>query len=149
MLASSRDVDAIRTLWDEYWDSLGLPLSFQDFAGERKTLPGVYAPPGGRLLLAVCHGEPAGTVALRPLTEHACEAKRLYVRAEYRGQGVGRALLRQLVQEARTAGYREMYGDTLKSMAAALQMYSRLGFCRVGPYSSTPTPGAIFLRLSL
>jgi GNAT superfamily N-acetyltransferase len=87
--------------------------------------------------------------ALRPLSEFGCEAKRLYVHPRFRGQGVGAALLNRLIEEARVAGYREMYGDTLTSMRTALQMYSRFGFCEVAPYSANPTPGAIFLKLSL
>ncbi len=147
--ASGEEMDAIRNLWREYWDSLGLPPEFQNFAEEFRELPGKYAPPEGRLLLALIDGKPAGTAALRPVSTCSCEAKRLYVRPQYRGKGIGRSLLLRLVEEARAAGYREMYGDTLKSMTSALQMYSQIGFCEVAPYSSNPTPDAIFLRLSL
>ena len=148
---SPSDIEALQQLWIEYWASLGLPPDFQSFAAERLSLPGAYASPAGRLLLAGIDGEPAGTVAFRPLLERggACEAKRLYVRPAYRGQGVARALLARLIHEARTAGYREMYGDTLSSMQAALQLYHQLGFVDVGPYSPDPTPGATYLRLSL
>jgi carbonic anhydrase len=106
-------------------------------------------PPGGRLLLARSEGTPAGTAAFRALREQSCEAKRLYVRPAYRRKGIAKALLDRLVAEAREAGYREMYADTLVDMTQALQMYRELGFSEVGPYSSTPTPNAIFLRLTL
>lgn len=149
VLASGQEIDLVRSLWREYWDSLDLPPDFQGFAEEHRTLPGMYALPKGRLLLARLQGEPAGTIALRPLGEHSCEAKRLYVRPRYRGKGIGRALLDRLVQEARSAGYTEMLGDTLKSMTAALQMYGEAGFSQVAPYSPDPTPGAVFLRLVL
>ena len=149
VLASGQQIDAIRTLWREYWDSLALPPDFQSFAEEHRTLPGIYAPPAGRLLLALIDGEPAGTAALRPLILDSCEAKRLYVRPCYRGRGLGKALLDRLVSEARAAGYQEMYGDTLKSMTSALQMYTQIGFSEVPPYSPNPMPGAIFLRLAL
>ena len=112
-------------------------------------IPGAYAPPKGRLMLALIQGNPAGTAALRPLSERSCEAKRLYVRPPYRGNGVGRALLARLVQEARTEGYEEMYGDTLKSMRSALRLYSQSGFSEVASYSSSPTPDAIYLKLCL
>ena len=147
--ASGQEIDAIRDLWREYWDSLALPPDFQNFTEENRTLPGVYALPKGRLLLALVQGKPAGTIALRPLSKSSCEAKRLYVRPSYRGEGLGRALLDQLVKEARGAGYQEIFGDTLKSMTSALQMYSQIGFFEVGPYSSSPTPDAIFLKLPL
>ena len=147
----SAGLEAVQELWVEYWDALGLPQSFQNFAEEWRSLPGVYAPPRGCLLLARIDGEPAGTAGFRPLPERvdSCEAKRLYVRPAFRGQGVARALLARLIQEARKQGYRELYGDTLSSMEAALQLYNQLGFVEVGPYSLNPTAGATYLRLSL
>ncbi len=149
VLAKGQDVKAIQNLWREYWESEGLPPEFQNFDEELRSLPGVYGPPTGRLLLALVEGEPADTAALRLVSAHSSEGKRLYVRPQYRGKGVGRSLLLRLVGEARAAGYREMYGDALKSMTATLQMYSQIGFSEVAPYSSNPTPGAIFLRLLL
>lgn len=149
VLASSQEIESVRHLWSEYWDSLGLPADFQDFAKERKSLPGAYGVPKGRLLLALSQGNPVGTAALRPLRGRTCEAKRLYVRPSYRGHGVGRALLSNLMQEARAEGYEEMYADTLESMAAARRLYVQMGFSEVAPYSSNPTPGAIYLKLLL
>ena len=149
LVSSPQEVEDIRTLWREYWDSVGLSPEFQNFAEELRSLPGAYAAPRGRLLLARVDSRPAGSGAFRPLSEHACEAKRLYVRPEYRGKGVGKALLDRLLAEARAAGYSEMYGDTLSTMESALQMYKKIGFVEVGPYSSSPTPGAIFLKLAL
>ena len=142
-------IDVVQRLWREYWESTGLPPDFQGFAEEVESLPGSYAPPGGRLLLAAVQGEPAGTGAFRPLRGIACEAKRMYVRPEFRGQGIGEALVRRLIEEARAAGYREMFADSLPSMSAAVRMYQRLGFSETRPYSPHPTPGAVFLRLEL
>jgi GNAT superfamily N-acetyltransferase len=149
VVASLESIGVIQDLWREYWDFLGLPSDFQNFEEERKSLPGVYGPPKGRLLLASIQGNPVGTAALRPLREGSCEAKRLYVRPEYRGRGVAGALLVRLIDEARAAGYEEMYGDTLQSMKSALRLYRQIGFSEVPPYTSHPTPGAIFLKLSL
>ena len=148
---SSWGLEAVQQLWIEYWDALGLPPDFQGFAEERRSLPGAYAPPRGRLLLATIDNVPAATAAFRllPEREGACEAKRLYVRPAYRGAGLARALLARLIQEARAEGYRELYGDTLKSMEAALRLYDQLGFVHVEPYSRNPTPGATYLRLTL
>jgi putative acetyltransferase len=142
-------IPLVQSLWREYWESMGLPLDFQAFEEEVLTLPGRYAPPGGRLLLATAQGKPAGTVALRLIAGAACEAKRLYVRPEFRGQGVGDALVRRIIEEARAAGYREMFADSLPSMTAAMRMYQRFGFSETTPYSLNPTPGAVFLRLDL
>lgn len=145
----SRAVAAVRDLWREYWNSLGLADDFQGFADELRSLPGRYAKPAGCLLLAGVDEEPAATAALRPLSADACEAKRLYVRPEFRRRGIAEALLLALIDEARAAGYRAMYGDTLPSMSSALELYRRLGFTEVDPYSANPTPGAIYLRLAL
>jgi len=147
--ASAQEMEAIQDLWSEYWESLELPADFQNFTEERSSLPGIYAPPKGRLLLALFEGKPAGTAALRPLKELSCEAKRLYVRPLYRGHGIGKALLSGLIEEARREGYEVMYGDTLKSMNSALHLYRQMGFSEVAPYSSSPTPNAIFLKLVL
>jgi len=149
VVASLQEIETVKALWLEYWNSVGLPPEFQGFEEERRTLPGLYAPPKGRLLLALFDGDPAGSIALRPLNEQSCEAKRLYVRPQYRGCGVGRALLARLIQEARAEGYAEMFADTLESMKSALQLHFQIGFSETRAYSSAPTPGAIFLKLSL
>lgn len=148
-MASGEDLEVIRSLWREYWESLQLSPKFQGFGEEIKSLPGPYAAPAGVLLLARIEGTPAGTAALRALHHRSCEAKRLYVRPQFRRMGVARALLDRLVAEARAAGYSEMYGDTLNTMASALELYRHVGFHEVGPYSPDPTPGATYLRLSL
>ena len=147
--AGEEEMRVVQELWREYWQGLNLAADFQNFARELESLPGVYAPPEGRLVLAWKDDEAAGTAALRRLNGRACEAKRLYVRPRFQGAGIGRALLTRLREEARAAGYREMYGDTLESMQGALELYNRFGFQRVEPYSADPTPGAIFLRLEL
>jgi len=147
--ASVSDIVSVQELWSEYWRSLGLSLNFQGFGEEPRTLPGNYAPPEGRLLLVRIDGQPAGTAAFRPLRRDACEAKRLYVRPAFRHRGVAGSLLARLTEEARRSGYRDLYGDTLASMASALDLYRGMGFVEVGTYSDSPTPGGIYLRLSL
>lgn len=149
LVASAADLDLIRSLWREYWEYLELTPDFQGFAEELRTLPGCYAEPAGRLLLAKVEGRAAGTAALRPLAKSACEAKRLYVRPRFRGHGVGEALVRRIIEEARTAGYHEMFADSLPSMSGAVRMYRRLGFSETAPYSANSTPGALFFRLDL
>jgi GNAT superfamily N-acetyltransferase len=143
------ELNEIRGLWSEYWDSLRLPPEFQNFAQELDSLPGAYAAPKGRLLLARIEDQPAGSAAFRPLNAHSCEAKRLYVRPEHRRKGIGKALLGRLLADARAAGYSDMYADTLSTMESALLMYKEVGFAEVPPYSANPTPNAIFLKLHL
>ena len=142
-------LQAVRGLFQEYWTSFGFTPCFQNFGDELAGLPGAYAPPAGRLAIAFVDDQPAGCVALRRFDAERCEAKRLWVRPEFRGRGIGRALLDWVISEARAAGYREMVGDTMPAMSQALGMYDRYGFERTGPYAGNPTPGAIFLRLKL
>jgi GNAT superfamily N-acetyltransferase len=147
--ANDAEWEQVRELFREYWTSFGFSPCFQDFGAEVAGLPGAYAPPGGALVLALTDGQVAGCAALRRFDAQRGEAKRLYVRPEFRGQGVGRALLEWVIAEARGMGYRELVGDTIPQMAVALAMYDRAGFERTGPYAEAPTPGAIYLRLKL
>jgi putative acetyltransferase len=142
-------VPAVRELFLEYAQSLGFELCFQSFDQELAELPGAYAPPRGRLLLALVGGLPAGCVALRPQGADACEMKRLYVRPAQRGSGLGRALVERVVGEARSAGYRCMRLDTVPAMQEAQALYRALGFRDIAAYTANPVPGARFLELTL
>jgi GNAT superfamily N-acetyltransferase len=146
---TNEQILTVRSLFLEYWNSFGFDLAFQNFSDEIAALPGRYARPAGRLALATFGDVPAGCIALRRLDERRCEAKRLYVRTEFRGQGIASELLKWVIDEARAAGYSELVGDTMPSMSHALAMYERVGFRRVPPYASEPTPGAIYLSLNL
>jgi N-acetylglutamate synthase-like GNAT family acetyltransferase len=141
---TQQDIEQIRALWTEYWTSLGLPLEFQGFGEQIKTLPGEFV-----LLLAQQEDEPAGTIALRPLRAGVCEVKRLYVPPRFRGHGLGPKLLSAVVADARQVGYAEMYCDTLPIMQIAAKLYENFGFVRVGPYSDHPTPDALYFKLEL
>src|SRR5260221_13781456 len=108
----TEDLAQVRALFEEYAASLGFSLCFQGFDRELAELPGRYAPPSGRLLLAHVDDVIAGCVALREIDDGICEMKRLYVRPRFHGQGVGRRLARAIVDEARAAGYTAMRLDT-------------------------------------
>jgi putative acetyltransferase len=122
-------IEQTRALFLEYAQSLGFSLCFQSFDEELKSLPGAYAAPSGRLLLAQCGQQAAGCVALRRLEGNICEMKRLYVRPAYRGQGLGRILVERVIAEARGIGYERMRLDTIaSSMKDAVELYRRMGF---------------------
>jgi putative acetyltransferase len=145
----SGDLAAVRELWREYWRSIELPDDFQGFGEELNGLPGKYGADGGALLIAWVDSTSAGTIALRRLNDQSGEVKRLYLRPEFRGRGLGRHLLEHVIERARGIGYEALYADTLPSMTDALSLYSRMGFERVEAYASDPTPGAIFMKLQL
>jgi ribosomal protein S18 acetylase RimI-like enzyme len=141
------DLDEVRAVFLEYQADIGTDLCFQDFSKEVATLPGSYAAPAGRLLLAVDDTQIVGCVALRPLQGIDCEMKRLYVRPQARGSGLGRLLTVSALDEARAAGYGRVLLDTLPSMANAIDLYRSLGFQQVAPYRPNPVAGALYFAL--
>lgn len=143
--ALPEDLDEIRAMLREYQAWLAVDLCFQNFEQELAELPGDYAPPRGRLLIA----PGAGCVALRPIDDQVCEMKRLYVRPEHRGSGLGRAFVTAIISEAKAIGYRSMRLDTMPKMAGAQRLYASLGFVEIEPYRYNPEPGARFLELTL
>lgn len=142
-------IAAARTLFEEYQEALGIDLSFQSFAAELETLPGDYASPRGRLLLARDNDAVAGCVAMRPLTDETSEMKRLYVRSRFRAEGVGQQLVERVIAEARSIGYRRMYLDTLPTMTDAQRLYEKLGFKEIPAYRHNPIVCTRFLGLDL
>jgi putative acetyltransferase len=136
-------------LFREYAAAIGIDLGFQNFEEELASLPGDYAPPAGRLLLAQDGTEIAGCVAMRALTDGICEMKRLYVRPGFLHRGIGCQLAMRVVEEAWTAGYKAMRLDTLSTMTAATTLYRRLGFVPIPAYRFNPIEGALFFELAL
>jgi len=150
------DVVQARALFVEYAQWLGVDLCFQGFDEELATLPGAYAPPRGRLLLADAAGEAFGCIALRPLDAvdpgadaGIGEVKRLYVRPSARNAGWGRRLAERLVADARAIGYAELKLDTLDWMHGARALYAALGFRTCAPYYENPLPGVVYMTLAL
>ena len=147
---SAIQIASICELFLEYAQSLGFSLCFQSFDKELAELPGDYAPPEGRLLLATVEGAPAGCVALHKLDTGVCEMKRLYVRPQFRGKGLGHALAERIISEARQIGYKQLRLDTVEPrMRAAVAMYQRLGFHEIAPYRENPIAGALYMELTI
>ncbi len=145
-----RELTTIRELFLEYAESLGFSLCFQGFDKELAELPGDYAPPSGRLFLATYDGEAAGCVALHGLETEVCEMKRLFLRPQFRGKGIGRVLVELVVTEARSLGYKRMRLDTVEPiMTDAVALYRRLGFVDIPAYRQNPIAGALYMELQL
>jgi GNAT superfamily N-acetyltransferase len=165
-VTTAAQVRAARDLFLEYANSLGFSLAFQNFEHELRTLPGDYAPPHGRLLLAYLDDAPVGCVALhewkRPaegqpekplagaLTDPVCEMKRLYVRPAARGHALGRILVERLIKEARAIGYKRMRLDTVEPiMTRAVLLYRDMGFQEILAYRENPMKGTLYFELKL
>jgi len=147
---SATQIAQARELFLEYAGTLNFNLCFQNFEKELAELPGDYAPPDGRLLLAEYDGRLAGCVALHKLEREICEMKRLYLRPQFRGRGIGRALAEKIIAEARAIGYRRMRLDTVEPvMKDAVGLYRALGFKEVAPYRDNPIEGAKYMELAM
>ena len=147
---STEEVSRARELFEEYAAWLGISLCFQNFDKELAELPGDYAAPNGRLFLAVEGDEVMGCVALRKIGARVGEMKRLYVRPEFRGRGLGRTLTEELIAEATRMGHASLRLDTLPGkMDQAMAMYRSLGFQEIAPYYKNPVEGATFMKLDL
>jgi len=148
-VSTEEQLNIARELFEEYAASLNFEICFQNFAAELAQLPGHYAPPSGRLLLAFHNGRAAGCVALRQMEDGVCEMKRLYVRPEFRGSGIGKALAEAVVCQAREIGYKIMRLDTVSSMNRAQSVYESLGFVDTTPYCFKPLEGVRYMELKI
>lgn len=146
---SEEHLDFIRELFKEYEKSLGFDLDFQDFEKELAKLPGEYAAPDGCLLLVFYGKNIAGCAGLRKLEQGICEMKRMYVRPNFRGKGIGRVMLVRILEIARAIGYERMRLDTIDTMRTAISLYKSLGFKKIEPYRYNPINGASYMELLL
>ena len=144
--SSDDDIARARGLFREYETWIQTDLCFQSFEQELAELPGKYAPPEGRLLLAFQDGQLAGCVALRKIGEGVCEMKRLFVRPDCHGKGLGHRLIDQVVKEAREIGYQRMRLDTLERLTSARALYASFGFVDIPAYGGHAQPNFIYLE---
>lgn len=139
----------VKTLFLEYAESLGFDLCFQNFDKEISDLKSEYTDNGGCILLCYQNNIPAGCVGLRRFKDDICEMKRLYLRNEFRGKGIGRALAEKITGKAREYGYKAMRLDTISTMKEAISLYKTMGFKEVNAYRENPVKGAIYMELDL
>jgi GNAT superfamily N-acetyltransferase len=139
---TSQELAQVRQLFRQYYTWLaqefGINMGYQGVEAELARLPGYYAAPRGRLLLLYEAGEAAGCGAFRPINEKVCELKRMYVKPEFRGKGLGRAMAERLLEEARTSGYEIARLDTATFLKEAPALYLSLGFQVIEPYYQVP-----------
>ncbi len=147
--AKNADIDEVRTLFREYEAFLSMDLCFQGFEEELAGLPGKYAPPSGALLIARGDGRVAGCVGVRGIGDQQCEMKRLFVRPEFRGLGLGRRLAEQIIEEAVSIGYKHMKLDTFGFLEEAVQLYRTLGFREIEAYYDNPLDGVQYWELDM
>ncbi len=139
-------LDVARDLFREYQAAIQVDLCFQGFEGELASLPGAYAPPAGRILVALVDGVPAGCGALRPIGPGVGELKRMWIRPAFRGRGLGRAIAEALLQAADAQGYRAVRLDTLGFMKEAQALYASLGFREIPAYYDNPLAGVVYME---
>lgn len=147
---SVEQTDGARQLFREYEQWLGLDLCFQGFEEELRWLPDRYSPPDGRLFLASGNEKLAGCIALRKLEKGICEMKRLYLREDFRGLGLGNKMIETLIGEALAIGYSKMrLGTYPPKMGKAVKLYESHGFTAISPYYENPYDGVLFMELDL
>lgn len=143
------EIDEVRSLFREYEAFLDVDLRFQSFEEELSSLPGKYSRPSGDLLIGLDGERTVGCVAVRKLDDGVCEMKRLFVRPEARGTGLGRQLAHEIIVVARELGYSLMRLDTLDRLEGAMHIYEKLGFRKTEPYYRNPLPGVVYWELDL
>ena len=143
---SAQAIEDVRALFREYGAIPDYCTCFKGFEEEIQSLPGMCAPPAGRLLLAYVDGAAAGCIGLRAMEPGYCEIRRLYVRPEFRGRRLGQPLAEAIIREARNLGHDRLLLDTLPVMKEAITLYESLGFRRIAPYRENPVEGALFME---
>lgn len=139
-----------KLLFKEYEKWLNVSLCFQGFDEEVKSLPGKYSPPDGRLYIVKYDDKYSGCIALRKLEKDICEMKRLYLKEDVRGKGIGKLLVEKIIKDAKDIGYNKMRLDTIKDkMPNAVDIYKKFGFAEILPYYHNPNPHTLFMELDL
>jgi putative acetyltransferase len=146
---SDKDFADAKDLFVEYANSLNFELCFQNFEEEISNLPAQYSEPTGCIILCYENDKSIGCVGLRKFAEDVCEMKRLYLRKEARGKGIGRVLANIIIEKARELGYKKMQLDTIETMKEAIALYKSMGFKEIKPYRYNPLDSVLYMELDL
>jgi ribosomal protein S18 acetylase RimI-like enzyme len=146
---TDKDFELARTLFREYASQLDVDLGFQDFEKELETINIQYARPGGVIVIGYSDEQPLGCFAIRPFKNSICELKRMYLKKESRGLGIGNQFLTWSVKMAKEMGYNKMRLDTLPTMQSAIKLYEKAGFYEIEPYRFNPIEGAKYFEIEL
>jgi len=133
-------------LFKEYALWLGIDLQFQNFDSELVTLPTVYGPPNGAIILGWFNDECVACVAIRGISNGIAELKRMYVKPACQEKGVGTQLLKQALTMAKDLGYKSIKLDTLSHMQNAIRLYENNGFERTNAYYHNPNKSAVYME---
>ena len=128
---------------------LQIVLNGQSYDDELDHLQEKYPAPEGAIYILMADGVDIGCIALRKIDDAVCEVKRVFLQMDYRGKGLGKMMMEQVIEDARRAGYREMVLDTLPIMTDACGLYERMGFVPTEKYNDNPLPYAIYMKLTL
>ena len=146
---SLEELEDVKNIFIEYSEFLQVDLCFQDFEKELMTLHEVYSPPRGCIILAKQNDKTVGCIALKPISNGICEMKRLYVRPQARGTGLGRKLVEELIIFAQKSSYQCMKLDTVSKLKEAIHLYRSLGFTETTPYVYNPLADVLYFELKL
>jgi GNAT superfamily N-acetyltransferase len=146
---SEKDFADAKDLFVEYANSLNFELCFQNFEKEISDLSAQYSEPTGCIILCYENDKPIGCVGLRKFAEDVCEMKRLYLRKEAHGKGIGRVLANKIIEKAKELGYKKMQLDTIETMKEAIALYKSMGFKEISPYRFNPVQGVIYMEFDL
>lgn len=147
--SSPQDYEEVKKIFIEYQQFLNVDLCFQSFENELLNLDTIYKPPKGTIILVKNKDEIVACVAIKPIEENNCEMKRLYVKPEFRGLGIGEKLVNELIDFAKAANFDKMKLDTLTRLTAAVKLYRKFGFIETKPYVYNPLDEVLYFEKSL
>jgi GNAT superfamily N-acetyltransferase len=147
---TENDYALAKDLFVEYASQLGVDLSFQNFSNELEKIRTEYGPPTGVIILVFDEEENAiGCFAIRKFQDSVCELKRMYLRNEFQGKGIGKVMLKKAITIGSELGYERMRLDTLPTMESAIQLYSKVRFYEIEPYRFNPVQGTKYFEIQL